>query len=106
MLSTPSTAPVGSPVELVSGGRAWNARYRYDEPSTSTRAGRSATAGSWWGIPEASGAGGTGVVASGGTSGGSAGGVAGSADGPGALSPSGAVPGAGRITTSCDFSGR
>jgi hypothetical protein len=26
MFSTPSTAPVGSPRELVSGGRAWNAR--------------------------------------------------------------------------------
>jgi hypothetical protein len=33
MLSTPNTAPVGSPRELASGGRAWNARYRYDEPS-------------------------------------------------------------------------
>ena len=34
MLSTPSTAPVGSPCELVSGGSAWKARYRYEEPST------------------------------------------------------------------------
>ena len=40
MLSTPSTAPVGSPFELVSGGSAWKARYRYDEPSTSTSRGR------------------------------------------------------------------
>jgi hypothetical protein len=34
MFSTPSTAPVGSPREVVSGGSAWKARYRYDEPST------------------------------------------------------------------------
>src|ERR1700694_1201534 len=35
MLSTPKTAPVGSPFGLFSSGSAWNARYRYDEPSTS-----------------------------------------------------------------------
>src|SRR6185295_1786980 len=40
MLSTPNTAPVGSPRELVNGGSAKNARYRYDEPSTRTRSGR------------------------------------------------------------------
>src|SRR4051812_21898263 len=40
MLSTPNTAPVGSPRELVKGGSAWNARYRYEEPSTRTRSGR------------------------------------------------------------------
>src|SRR5689334_18702255 len=40
MLSTPNTAPVGSPRELVKGGSAWNARYRYDDPSTRTRSGR------------------------------------------------------------------
>jgi hypothetical protein len=34
MLSTPNTAPVGSPFELLSGGSAWKARYKYDEPST------------------------------------------------------------------------
>src|SRR5271156_6976982 len=34
MLSTPSTAPVGSPRELDNGGNAWKARYKYDEPST------------------------------------------------------------------------
>ncbi|MCY1407603.1 hypothetical protein D9M71_229090 [compost metagenome] len=28
MFSTPFTAPVGMPVEVVSGGRAWKARYR------------------------------------------------------------------------------
>jgi hypothetical protein len=28
MLMTPYTAPVGSPRELLSGGSAWNARYR------------------------------------------------------------------------------
>src|ERR1700691_3806106 len=39
MLSTPSTAPVGSPAALVSGGIAWKARYRYEEPSTRTRVG-------------------------------------------------------------------
>src|ERR1700722_10791682 len=39
MLSTPSTAPVGSPAALVSGGMAWKARYRYEEPSTRTRVG-------------------------------------------------------------------
>ena len=33
MLTTPNTAPVGSPFELLSGGNAWNARYRYEEPS-------------------------------------------------------------------------
>jgi hypothetical protein len=37
MFSTPFTAPVGKPLELVSGGRAWKARYRYEEPSTRTR---------------------------------------------------------------------
>src|SRR5690606_34211910 len=37
MFSTPLTAPVGMPVEVVSGGRAWKARYRYEEPSTRTR---------------------------------------------------------------------
>ena len=37
MFSTPFTAPVGLPVEVVSGGRAWKARYRYEEPSTRTR---------------------------------------------------------------------
>ena len=36
MLITPSTAPVGSPRELLSGGSAWKARYRYEEPSTRT----------------------------------------------------------------------
>src|SRR5688500_6495630 len=40
MLSTPNTAPVGSPREFENGGSAWNARYRYDEPSTRTRSGR------------------------------------------------------------------
>ena len=44
MLSTPSTAPVGSPRELVSGGSAWNARYRYDEPSMRTSVCASTTA--------------------------------------------------------------
>jgi hypothetical protein len=39
MLSTPNTAPVGSPRELLNGGSAWKARYRYDEPSTRTRSG-------------------------------------------------------------------
>src|SRR3954470_20770382 len=39
MLSTPNTAPVGSPRELVNGGSAKKARYRYDEPSTRTRSG-------------------------------------------------------------------
>ncbi|MNV44983.1 hypothetical protein D3C71_1367660 [compost metagenome] len=28
MLTTPNSAPVGSPAALVSGGSAWNARYR------------------------------------------------------------------------------
>ncbi len=32
-------APVGSPAALVSGGMAWKARYRYEEPSTRTRVG-------------------------------------------------------------------
>ena len=36
MAITPWIAPVGKPFELVNDGRAWNARYRYDEPSTST----------------------------------------------------------------------
>src|SRR5688500_7094103 len=36
MLMTPSTAPVGSPFAVDSGGSAWKARYRYDEPSTRT----------------------------------------------------------------------
>src|SRR3954468_14033499 len=40
MFSTPNTAPVGSPRELLKGGNAWKARYRYDEPSTRTRSGR------------------------------------------------------------------
>src|SRR6478735_2537279 len=40
MFSTPNTAPVGSPRELLNGGSAWNARYRYEEPSTRTRSGR------------------------------------------------------------------
>src|SRR6187399_2145553 len=40
MFSTPNTAPVGSPRELLKGGSALNARYRYDEPSTRTRSGR------------------------------------------------------------------
>ena len=43
MLSTPSTAPVGSPLEFASGGSAWKARYRYEEPSTSTSTGASPT---------------------------------------------------------------
>src|SRR5258705_388355 len=30
-------APVGSPFGLFSSGSAWNARYRYDEPSTSNK---------------------------------------------------------------------
>ena len=34
MFSTPYTAPVGSPREFDSGGSAWKARYRYDDPST------------------------------------------------------------------------
>src|SRR5688572_32798217 len=36
MLTTPSTAFVGSPLFVDSIGIAWNARYRYDEPSTRT----------------------------------------------------------------------
>src|SRR5262245_23543689 len=36
MLTTPSTAFVGWPDFVDNGGSAWNARYRYDEPSTST----------------------------------------------------------------------
>ncbi|KDN12826.1 hypothetical protein SALWKB12_0633 [Snodgrassella communis] len=35
MFSTPYNAPVGIPVGLVNGAKAWNARYKYDEPSTS-----------------------------------------------------------------------
>src|SRR3546814_20152326 len=37
MLTTPNSAPVGSPAALLSGGSAWNARYRYEEPSIRTR---------------------------------------------------------------------
>src|ERR1700712_3470583 len=40
MFSTPLTAPVGRPLEVVSGGSAWKARYRYEEPSTRTRGAR------------------------------------------------------------------
>src|SRR5258708_38512136 len=36
MATTPRIAPVGSPREVRRSGRAWNARYRYDEPSTRT----------------------------------------------------------------------
>jgi hypothetical protein len=36
MLTTPSTAFVGSPAFVDNGGIAWKARYRYDEPSTRT----------------------------------------------------------------------
>jgi hypothetical protein len=36
MLTTPSTAFVGSPLFVDNGGIAWKARYRYDEPSTRT----------------------------------------------------------------------
>src|SRR5262245_5594474 len=36
MLTTPSTAFVGSPAFVDSGGIAWKARYRYHEPSTRT----------------------------------------------------------------------
>src|SRR5688572_14284088 len=36
MLTTPSTAFVGSPLFVDSIGIAWKARYRYDEPSTRT----------------------------------------------------------------------
>src|SRR5688500_1983611 len=36
MLTTPRTAFVGSPAFVDNGGIAWNARYRYDEPSTRT----------------------------------------------------------------------
>src|SRR6186713_2249536 len=36
MLTTPYIAPVGSPARLVSGGSAWNARNRYEEPSIRT----------------------------------------------------------------------
>src|SRR6476620_709432 len=32
--STPRSAPVGSPLDVRRSGSAWNARYRYDEPST------------------------------------------------------------------------
>src|SRR6476646_5099720 len=34
--STPRSAPVGSPFDERRSGRAWNARYKYDEPSTRT----------------------------------------------------------------------
>ena len=37
--STPRSAPVGSPFEVRRSGSAWNARYRYDEPSTRTSVG-------------------------------------------------------------------
>jgi hypothetical protein len=37
MLRTPKSAPVGSPRELESGGKALNARYKYEEPSTRTK---------------------------------------------------------------------
>src|SRR5690349_13195151 len=47
MLRTPNTAPVGSPRELVKGGSAWKARYRYDDPSTSTRSGRVFITSAW-----------------------------------------------------------
>src|SRR6267143_450288 len=36
MLSTPWIAPVGSPAALRRSGNAWKARYRYDDPSTSS----------------------------------------------------------------------
>src|SRR5438477_4191646 len=36
MLSTPKIAPVGSPAALRRSGNAWKARYRYDDPSTSS----------------------------------------------------------------------
>src|SRR5690606_9369920 len=36
MLSTPKTAPVGSPFEFDSGGSAWKARYKYEDASTRT----------------------------------------------------------------------
>src|SRR6202163_1939378 len=36
METTPRIAPVGSPREVRRSGRAWNARYRYDDPSTNT----------------------------------------------------------------------
>src|SRR5258706_1636506 len=36
MATTPRIAPVGSPRDVRRSGRAWNARYRYDEPSTRT----------------------------------------------------------------------
>ena len=37
MFNTPYIAPVGSPARLVSGGKAWYARYRYEDPSTRIR---------------------------------------------------------------------
>ena len=33
MFVTPLTAPVGLPSEVVKGGIAWNALYKYDDPS-------------------------------------------------------------------------
>src|SRR4051812_9090745 len=39
MLTMPKSAPVGSPKALVRGGSAWNARYRYDDPSISVSVG-------------------------------------------------------------------
>src|SRR6266852_7038349 len=36
MLSMPQIAPVGSPAALRRSGNAWKARYRYDDPSTSS----------------------------------------------------------------------
>src|SRR6478736_3197544 len=37
--STPRSAPVGSPLDVRRSGSAWNARYKYDEPSTRTSVG-------------------------------------------------------------------
>ena len=47
MFVMPYAAPVGCPLELVSDGIAWNARYRYEEPSTRTKRRRVADMGRW-----------------------------------------------------------